>query len=84
MDCDIIRITAESCDVFFDPVKCHSLISESCILARQGFRLGETKDAQSVVEADVYDWKAIVDGFNDETARLRCQFVLCTDDVAAT
>jgi hypothetical protein len=84
MDRDIIRITSEGSNVIFHPIKRHTLISESRIVTRQRCRLGETKDAQSVIEADMYHWKAVVDGLNDQATRLRRELVFCANDVAST
>jgi hypothetical protein len=83
MDRDILRITSEGSNILFHPIKRHTLVSESRILTRQCCRLGETKDAQSVIEADMYHWKAVVDGLNDQATRLRRELVFCANDIAS-
>jgi hypothetical protein len=83
MNRDILRITSEGTNILFHPLNRHTLISESRVLTRQRCRLGETKDAQSVIEADMYHWKAIVDGLNDQATRLRRELVFCANDIAS-
>ena len=76
MDRDVVRITAKASNVIFHPFKRKPLISHGCVVVRQCCGFGKAEYAQPVVHAYVNHRQAIVDRFNDQAARLRCQFIL--------
>jgi hypothetical protein len=76
MDRDVFGITTKGSNVIFHPFKRKSLISHGCVVMGQRCGFGESEYAQPVVHAYVNHRQAVVDGFDDQAARLGCQLIL--------